>query len=63
METRNGIVPNNLVPQAITEYVKKNYPNQEITDIKRNHYYTEVTLKRGLELTFNKHYKLVDVDD
>ena len=63
VETRNGIVPNDLVPQAIVEYVKKNYPNQEITDIKRNHYYTEVTLKRGLELTFNKHYKLVDVDD
>ena len=63
VDTRNGIVPSALVPQQITEYVKANYPNQEITEIKRNHYYTEVTLKSGLELTFNRGYQLVDVDD
>lgn len=63
VDTRNSIVPNNIVPQAIAEYIKKNYPNREITEIKRNHTYTEVTLKGGLELTFNKNYKLVDVDD
>lgn len=63
IDTRNGIVPNDLVPQAIVEYVKKNYPNREIVEINRNHYYTEVTLKGGLELTFNRSYQLVDVDD
>lgn len=63
VDTRNGIVPNNIVPQAIAEYIKKNYPNREITEIKRNHTYTEVTLKGGLELTFNKNYNVVDVDD
>lgn len=63
VDTRNGIVPNDLVPQAIAEYINKNYPNREITEINRNHYYTEVTLNGGLELTFNKSYQLVDVDD
>ena len=63
VNTRNGVVPNDLVPQAIAEYVAKNYPNRKITEINRNHYYTEVTLNGGLELTFNRHYKLVDVDD
>ncbi len=63
VETRNGVVPQHLVPQTIAEYVKTNYPNREITEIKRNHSYTEVTLKGGLELTFNKNYKIVDVDD
>ena len=63
VETRGGVVPHDLVPQAIVEYVAKNYPNREITEIKRNHYYTEVTLNGGLELTFNRYYKLVDVDD
>ncbi|MBO7189367.1 MAG: PepSY-like domain-containing protein [Alistipes sp.] len=63
VDTRNSIVPNNIVPQAIAEYIKKNYPNREITEIKRNHTYTEVTLKGGLELTFNKNYNVVDVDD
>ena len=63
VDTHKGIVPNALVPQAIAEYVTKNYPNSKITEIKRNHTYTEVTLKGGLELTFNRDYKLVDVDD
>ena len=63
VETRNDVVPYDLVPQAIREYVAKHYPNRKITEIKRNHYYTEVTLNGGLELTFNRSYKLVDVDD
>lgn len=63
VDTRNGIVPDVIVPQTIAEYVAKNYPNKTITEIKRNHTYTEVTLKGGLELTFNRDYKLVDVDD
>lgn len=63
VETRNSVVPSEIVPQAIAEYVKTNYPNREITEINRNHSYTEVTLKGGLELTFNKKYKLVEVDD
>jgi hypothetical protein len=63
VETRNGIVPEAIVPNAIAEYVKSKYPNRTITEISRNHSYTEVTLNGGLELTFNKSYKLVDVDD
>ena len=60
---RNAAVPNDLVPQAIAEYVKQSYPNREITEIKRNHTYTEVSLKGGLELTFNRNYQVVDIDD
>lgn len=63
VDTRNSAVPAAIIPQGIAEYVKKNYPNREITEIKRNHTYTEVTLKGGLELTFNKNYQVVDVDD
>lgn len=63
VDTRNGAVPEALIPNAIAEYVKSKYPNRKITEISRNHTYTEVTLNGGLELTFNKSYKLVDVDD
>ena len=63
VDTRNGAVPDALIPNAIAEYVKSKYPNRKITEISRNHTYTEVTLNGGLELTFNKSYKLVDVDD
>lgn len=63
VDMRNAAVPNDLVPQAIAEYVKQSYPNREITEIKRNHTYTEVSLKGGLELTFNRNYQVVDIDD
>lgn len=63
VDTRNDAVPEALIPNAIAEYVKSKYPNRKITEISRNHTYTEVTLNGGLELTFNKSYKLVDVDD
>ena len=63
VDMRNGSVPQEIIPQAIAEYVEKNYPNRTITEIKRNHTYTEVGLKGGLELTFNRDYKLVDVDN
>lgn len=63
VDMRNGNVPTAIIPQAIAEYVAKNYPNRTITEIKRNHYYTEVCLNGGLELTFNRSYRVVDVDD
>ena len=63
IDTRNGVVPAELIPQAIAKYVKSNYPNRTITEISRNHTHTEVTLNGGLELKFNKNHKLVEVDD
>ena len=63
IDTRNGVVPAELIPQAIAKYVKSNYPNRTITEISRNHNQTEVTLNGGLELKFNKNHKLVKVDD
>lgn len=63
IDTRNGVVPAELIPQAIAKYVKSNYPNRTITEISRNHTHTEVTLNGGLELKFNKNQKLVEVDD
>jgi hypothetical protein len=43
--------------------VAKKYPANKIVEISRDHNDWEVKLNGGLELTFNRDYRLVDVDD
>lgn len=56
-------VPEALIPQQIADYVKTNYPDRAITELKREHGNTDIKLDSGLELTFNSRYRIVDVDD
>ena len=42
--------------------VQNTYPGQYITKIERQRKYYEVELSNGIELTFSKQFKLVDVD-
>ena len=55
-------VPAALVPQAITDYVKSNHPDTKIVKIERENNTYEVNLSNGIEYTFNKKFKVVDVD-
>ncbi len=47
-------VPANLVPDPITEYVKKNYPKASIHAIEKKCFGYEVDLSRGPDLMFDK---------
>lgn len=62
IDCKRGAVPAQLIPKAIKIYLQNNYPDQVVKkmEIKKNEY--EVELENGLELTFNKHFKLIDVD-
>ena len=62
IDCKQGKVPAKLIPQAIRNYLKKNYPAQEVkkSEMKKNEY--EVELANGLDLTFNKHFQLIDID-
>lgn len=62
VECKQGTVPYRLIPQAIKNYLKANYPRQTVKklEIKKNEY--EVELANGLELTFNNRFQLVDMD-
>lgn len=62
IDCKRGAVPAQLIPKAIKIYLQHNYPDQVVRkmEIKKNEY--EVELENGLELTFNKHFKLIDVD-
>lgn len=62
IDCKQGKVPAKLIPQAIRNYLKKNYPAQAVKKIemKKNEY--EVELANGLDLTFNKHFQVIDID-
>ena len=57
-------VPAAIVPKQITDYVaKSNFPNQEIRKIERNAYTWEIELTNGLEIKFDRNFRVIDIDD
>ena len=62
IDCKQGIVPALLIPQAIKNYLKDNYAGQSVKKIEMNKNEYEVELANGLDLTFNKHFQLIDID-
>ena len=62
IDCKQGVVPVNLIPLSIKNYLQNNYPRQSVKklEIKKNEY--EVELSNGMDLTFNKHFQLIDID-
>lgn len=55
-------LPANIVPSGIKKVVTTHYPEAQVTKIERNHREIEVKLSNRVELTFNKHLQLIDID-
>ncbi|MFZ2249099.1 MAG: PepSY-like domain-containing protein [Segatella copri] len=55
-------MPDQLIPQAIKNYLMANYAGQSVKKIEMNKNEYEVELANGLDLTFNKHFQLIDID-
>lgn len=62
VDSKQGFVPARLIPQVILNYLKDNYPGQLARKIELNKNEYEIELANGLDLTFNKHFQLVDID-
>lgn len=62
IDCKQGNVPAKLIPQAVRNYLKENYPAQAVKKIEMNKNEYEVELANGLDLTFNKHFQLIDID-
>ena len=62
IDCKQGIVPALLIPQGIKNYLKDNYAGQSVKKIEMNKKEYEVELTNGLDLTFNKHFQLIDID-
>lgn len=55
-------LPAGIVPEAINKVVNTHYPGAEATKIERDHREIDVKLNNRVELTFNKHMQLIDID-
>jgi hypothetical protein len=47
-------LPASVIPEAIAQYVRDNYPNEVITDWELDGRNQQIELKNGLDLEFNK---------
>lgn len=64
VDCKYSAVPEAAVPEAIVQYLKANYAEQQVLKIeKENRGGFEVKLSGGLELEFDKRYNLIDIDN
>ena len=62
IDCKQSIVPSQLIPQPIKNYLKENYRGEAVRKIELNKKEYEVELTNGIDLTFNKHFQLIDID-
>lgn len=63
IDCRRSSVPSPIIPDKILKYVKNNYPDAKILQIERGRNDYEVRLSNRLELTFDKAFNIIDIDD
>lgn len=62
IKCKGTAVPAALVPAAISQYVKGNYPDALIVQIEKDRRKYEVDLSNGVEVTFNTRFQVIDID-
>lgn len=62
VDCKQGTVPAKLIPQPIKSYVQANYSGQNIKKMEIDKNEHEVELSNGLDITFNKRFKVIDID-
>ena len=63
IDCKYSTVPSAVIPAQIAQYVSQNYPDTQIVKIDRDKRDYEVKITNGLELTFDKQFNLIDIDD
>lgn len=56
-------VPDKLIPERIANYVKSDFPDQNIIKIDKKRRGWEIELDNKLEIKFNKRFTVLDYDD
>lgn len=62
IECLKSQVPEALVPKAIVSHVQTKYKGQRILKIEKDNREYDVKLSNGLEITFNKNFKVIEID-
>ncbi len=55
-------VPADFIPAPVTSYLETNYPGVKVIGIERDKRETDVKLSNGIELTFDKKFRVIDID-
>lgn len=63
VKCKQSSVSKALIPQGIKEYLKHHYTNAIVKEIERYGNKHEVKLSNGLEITFDKDFRVIDIDD
>ena len=62
IDCKQGAVPEKLIPQTIRTYLQENYSGQTVRKIEFNKNEYELELSNGIDITFNKHFQVIDID-
>lgn len=62
IDCKQGAVPAYFIPQAIKNYLNKNYSGQSVKKIEFKTKEYEVELTNGVDLTFNNKFQVTDID-
>lgn len=63
IDGKRNAIPTGFVPKAITNYVKKSFPNTAIKKIEKKRFGYEVELINGLDLEFDSKGNFKRIDD
>ncbi len=63
VDCKHGEVPAAIVPARIAEQAKTRFPQQRIVQIDQDLRDYEVELDNGIELTFDRSFRLIRIDD
>lgn len=63
VDCRYSNVPAEIIPERIAKYVSEHYSDAQILQIERSRSDYEVRLSNKLELTFDKKFNIIDIDD
>ena len=63
VDCKFAAVPAGIVPEQIMKYIADNYPGEKVLKIEIDRGNYELKLSNRLELTFNKNFNIIDIDD
>ncbi len=63
IKCKQSSVPKSLIPQGIKNYLKHHYTNTTVKEIERSGNKHEVKLSNGLEITFDRNFQVIEIDD
>lgn len=62
VDCKTTAVPQYFIPSQIASYVKTNYPDAKVVKIEKDDGNYDVKLSNQVELTFNKKFRVTDID-